>query len=141
MIFDLQSLLSDAQLITATAPSTNYYDKLAAKVFFGRGVPIPLMCQVTQTMLAAGAATLTVSVETDDNAAFSSVLTIFTTPAIPKATLVAGYQIPLLFGLHGINDVERYLRIQYTVATGPFTQGAISCGIPLGKNIQSTNWL
>jgi hypothetical protein len=78
---------------------------------------------------AAGAGTLTVSLEVDDNSGFSSATTVWTSGAIPKATLVAGYRLPIEYLPKGIN--ERYFRLYYTVATGPMTAGKITAGLML----------
>ena len=131
MIIDKQQLFSDEQAITATANSTNVIDLGAADM--DAGTPLHILAQVTEAFTAAGAATLTVTLETDDNDSFSSATTLLSTAAIGKATLVAGYQLPISFLPE---NVERYVRLVYTVATGPMTAGKITAGVtgPLQTN-------
>jgi len=143
MIFDDTLLLSKAQAITVTAPSTNVIDLLAAgkapkhaaalKRNLGIGNAIPFLIQVTEDFAAAGAATLTVELQTDDNEAFSSPATIWSSGAIALANLKAGQNLGLVNYLpKGVNDkglTERYFRLNYTVATGPMTAGKIQAGV------------
>jgi hypothetical protein len=129
MIIDKQNTLSDGQAITATAVSTNVLD-LGNTSRSDEGAPVTLLAQVEAAFTAAGAATLTVTLETDDNEAFSSATVLLSTGAIPKATLVRGYQIPISF-LPA--NCERYVRLNYTVATGPMTAGMMNAGIVLAR--------
>jgi hypothetical protein len=79
MIFDAQNLFSDAQAITASAVSTNVIDfgasgkpvgaAAAIRKDLGRGMKVNLRIQMVEAALAAGAATLTVDLQTDDNEA------------------------------------------------------------------------
>ena len=135
MIFDRQSLLSDAQAITVTAPSTNVIGlgpKASGLVRdIGKGKPIPLLVQVVEAFTAAGAATLTVTMEVDDSAAFGSPKTVWTSPAIPKATLVPGYVIIPEYIPRGTD--EEFVRLNYTVGTGPMTAGKIVAGVTMGN--------
>lgn len=137
MIFDAQNTFSDQQAITVTAPSTNTIDFSATgkpvgaaanlRRDMGRGKMVPLRAQVTEAFLAAGAGTLTVELQTDDNDAFSSAKTVWTSGAIGKATLVPGYVFALDYLPRGTD--ERYARLNFTVATGPFTAGKITAGV------------
>lgn len=135
MIFDKQTLLSDAQAVTVTAVSTNVIDlgpiKTGIVRDIGKGKQIPLLVQVVEAFTAAGAATLTVSLQTDDNEAFSSAKTVWTSPAIALADLVAGKVIIPEYIPRGTN--ERYMRLNYAVATGPMTAGKITAGVTLGN--------
>ena len=128
MIIDKQTTLSDGQAITTTADSTNVLDLAVANV--NTGEPVELLCQVEEAFTASGSATLTVSLLTDDNEAFSSATTLVTTAAIGKAALVQGYNIPISFLP---SNVERYVKLVYTVATGPMTAGKINAGIVLAR--------
>ena len=135
MILDTQnsftwnsSTLTDDQAITVTAASTNVID-LGADRDIGKGIPVPILVQATAAFTAVGAATLTVALQTDDNASFSSASTVWTSTAIPKATLVQGYEIPINYVPR---ENERYLRLYFTVATGPMTAGTIVAGITGG---------
>jgi hypothetical protein len=137
MIFDAQNLFSDAQAITASAASTNVIDfgqagkpiGAAANIRkdLGRGGKVDVRVQMVEAALAAGAATLTIDLQTDDNEAFASPKVAWTSGPIPKAQLVAGYVFPLEFFPRGTD--ERFARLYYTVATGPLTAGKITAGV------------
>lgn len=143
MIFDDTLLLSRAQAVTVTAPSTNVIDLLPAgkaarhaavlKRNLGIGPAIPFLIQVMEDFAAAGAATLTITLETDDNAAFSSPAVVWSSGAIAIAQLKAGQNLGLVNYLpKGVNDkglTEQFFRLNYTVATGPFTAGKIQAGV------------
>lgn len=135
MIFDNTNLLSDYQAITVTANSTNVIDlgpiKSGVVRDIGKGKPIPLLIQVTEAFLAAGAGTLTFALQVDNDEAFGSPTTIWTSAAIPKASLIAGFQVIPEWIPRGTN--ERYMRLVYTVATGPFTAGKIMAGVTMGN--------
>lgn len=131
MLLDAQLLFSDLQAVTVTANSTNLIDTLAARDI-AAGEELYIVCEVTTTATADGSATVTFSLETDDNSSFSSATQLYTTAAIGKATLVAGYRA-LAFKLP--RYTERYLRLVYTVATGPLTAGKFLAGITLTGTI------
>jgi hypothetical protein len=119
-LHDKELCFSDAQAITVTANSTNIV--ATGGTDLGRGSPHEIELVVDTAFTAAGAATLTVTVTTDNDVAFGSATTIYTGTAIAVATLVDGYvfRVPLPPG------VEAYLRITYTVATGPMTAGKLT---------------
>ena len=142
MIFDHQSAFSIEQAITATADSENSLDlaglvgtppHAAAALAYDIGnADNRITLMVDETFTAAGAATLTISLEIDDNSAFSSATTLWTSPAIGKATLVEGYIIPDLYILPR-KMTERYAQLVYTVGTGPFTAGKLTAGFAHGE--------
>lgn len=126
MIIDKLLQVSDAQAVTASAASTDVID-------FGQANPdvgmdgLSMMAITTRVAAAAaGAATVTFSVQ--DSADNSTWADVAVTAAIPKATLVAGYQhvIPMP------TKLRRYCRVYYTVATGPLTAGTFSAQIVTG---------
>jgi hypothetical protein len=122
MMYDKLLTFGTDQAVTATAASTDIVD-LGAVRDIGNGEPLELVILCTQTVTAAGAATVTFTFETDDNSGFSSAATLAATAAIGKASLTAGTEVlrvkvPLA--------VERYLRMNYTVATGPLTAGTFT---------------
>lgn len=136
MIFDSTNLFSDAQAITATAASTNVLDLGAVGTpvhgaapvprDFGKGHEKDLRIQVVETF--ATLTSLTVSVEGSVDAAFTSPVTLQTSPAIPAASLVAGYWFK------GLDDVDpgaiyRYMRVKYTVTGTNATAGKITAGL------------
>jgi hypothetical protein len=124
MFIDKQLAMSDAQVLTASAASTNYVDQGAAG---DARVPLRLLVNVSLALTSAGnAATLDVTLQTDDNASFSSATTIATIAQVAEASLVAGYKvcdIPVPSG------TERYLRVYYTVGTENFTAGTIDAAL------------
>ncbi len=127
-IFDQQLVFSDDQAVTSTAASTNVIDQ-GAPNDLGPGEELWVYGVVTTTATAAGAATVTFALQTDDNDAFSSATTLWTSAAIGKATLVDGYEFVKLRIPHG---TEQYLRLNYTVASGPLTAGTFLAGIVRG---------
>lgn len=144
MIFSAQQLFSDDQAITASADSTNVIDLGAPGTPYGaaaalnddvgKGAKIPLLVQVTTDMTAAGAATLTVNISTGSTTALGT--TIASSAVIPVADLVAGKQISIDVLPNDIT--ERYLGIEYVVATGPMTAGNITAGIVMGVQTNVT---
>jgi hypothetical protein len=134
MLFDREALLSDGQAVTVTANSTNAYDAGAARDLLA-GEALTLVVQVSTAFTAAGAATLTVALETDDNVSFSSATTLFTSPAIPVAALTAGARPVQIRVPRG---AERYLRLVYTVATGPMLTGAVIAGLVLAGTLEDS---
>lgn len=124
---DLNQILSDNQAVTVTAPSTSVWDFGVAGQF-GEGFHIGVMCQVVTTFTAAGAATLVVSAQGSlDNVTFFDLVN---SAVIAVADLIAGTQIlrislPLRQPNMAASVPYRYFRLNYTVATGPMTAGAI----------------
>ena len=119
MMYDKLNTFGTDQAVTTTAPSTDIVDLGAARDL-GNGEPLELVVLVTETVAAAGAATVTFTLETDDTAGFSSAFVLASSGAMAKAALTAGTEVlrvkvPL--------DAERFLRTNYTVATGPLTAG------------------
>lgn len=112
------------QVITATANSVHTIN--LADVGIGDDEILNLLLEVTEAFAAAGAATLQVDAETDDNAAFTSPVVLQSTGVIGKAALVAGYRIPLSIPTQGR---EEHLRLVFTVATGPMTAGKVVGGL------------
>jgi len=119
MILDKENEFSDAQAVTATAASTNVIDlTVAGDAIDGEAY---LVVAVQTTMLAsAGAASLIASLETSTDEAFTSPVVLFTSAAVAKSALVAGYvlarvRIPV--------GVLRYLRVKYTKVTNDFSAG------------------
>ena len=128
MIIDKNLELATAAALTVTAISTDVIDLGVTPVLknISGGRPLYAVFMVTTAMLAAGAATLELSVETDSVVGLGTSPTVHarTTP-IPKALLIAGYSRVLALPPEFL--YERYLGLRLTVATGPFTAGAYSC--------------
>jgi hypothetical protein len=127
-LLDKELEFSDAQAVTATAASTNVIDMTVAAPNIGRGQePIYAQVQVNTTADASGSATVTFTLE--DSADNSSYSAVYTTAAIGKATLVAGY---IVFTVALPATLRRYIRVNYTVATGPLTAGKFDAYLTTG---------
>lgn len=131
MILDAQQILSDGQALLATANSTSVID-FGALGLGDKGIGgsvMELIVSIGVVLDSAGdAATLVITVDTDNDEAFGSATNIFTSGTIAEATLVAGYKaihmrLPIL--------MERYLRITYTVAVEDFTSGNVDAFVLL----------
>ena len=118
---DHDLMLADEQAVTTAAAtaSTNIYDQ-AVVGDIGEGEVLELNIRVAETVTSGGSATVTFGLQTDDNTSFSSATLLWTSSAIAKATLVAGYQLPPVRIPRG---VERCLRGLITVATADLTAG------------------
>lgn len=128
MILDERTEFSDAQVVTASAIS-DVIDLYAGqnsptlRNLAGGNEPLWLVVSVAVSAAAAGAATVTFSLESDSTADLATSATVhFSTAAIGKATLVAGYTAVCIQLPSG--QYERYLGVRYTVATGPLTTGS-----------------
>lgn len=130
MYIDSQLMFSDEQAVTSTAISTNVVDlgpitdNTTRDV--GAGEPIYLVVEtaVTCTDLVSDA-TVTLTLESDDNVSLSSATTHFTSGSLAFATYATAgtrfVQVALPKG-----DYQRYLGVRYTVAVGPLTAGAFN---------------
>jgi hypothetical protein len=128
MIFDAQNLFSENQAITATAVSTNVIDLGIARK--GEGEPLAQTINVTEAFNLL--TDLTVQLQTDDNAAFASATVAATSPAVPLASLVKGYDFPQLTVLP--EKLERYVRLNYVKGgAGVPTTGKITAAIATGR--------
>lgn len=124
MILDKENVLSDDQAVTASAASSNY---MVLQSVAGKdsavGNPGDLLVQVTEAF--AGGTSIAASIQTDDDAAFGSAVTLNQSPAIATASLVAGYRFPIALPKEGL---KKYLRVYYTVV-GTMSAGKIFAGI------------
>ncbi|GGE55686.1 hypothetical protein GCM10007276_35950 [Agaricicola taiwanensis] len=142
MIFDKTTLFSDAQAVTASAASTHVVDLGATdrvlgasanlRRDIGRGTPVPLSVQVVEDF--AGLTSLTVAIQTSDDAAFGSgVTTHASSGAVPVAELKAGWTSTLHYmPPAGPEGMKRYLRLNYTVAGSNASSGKITAGVTFG---------
>jgi hypothetical protein len=134
MIFDSTNLFSSAQAITATAVSTNVIDLGATgRVLggsanlvrdIGLGQSIPLRIQVVEAFNTL--TSLTVTIQVDDNEAFSSATTVGA-----QTIALAGLTLGAVFnGLYFVppKTNERYVRLNYTVVGTAPTLGKITAG-------------
>lgn len=125
MLFDAKLLMSSAQAITASAASTDVIDRGDQKDV-GKAGDIPLLVQVVEAFNTL--TSLTIELQADDNSAFSSPRSLFTT-VVPLADLKLGYQVPVITLPQ---KTERYLRMNYTVTGTAPTTGKITAGIVAG---------
>lgn len=136
MILDALLQLSSAQAVTSTAVSTNTIDLSEARDL-GPGTQLNAVFAVDTTATAAGAATVTFQIISSANANLSSPNILAATDAIPIANLAAGRK-PIMVDLspqvlNALPIGQRYLGVQYTVATGPLTAGAFTAYLTLGE--------
>jgi hypothetical protein len=117
-ILDREMIMSNAQAVTTAAatPSTDIIDFGVA----GAGKDKKVIVSVNASVTSGVAATVTFAVQDSVDAAFTSPNSLFTTAAIGKATLVAGYQV-LEFTLPA--TVKRFVRVLITPAVGDLTAG------------------
>ncbi|HCA6585614.1 TPA: hypothetical protein MXV30_004491 [Pseudomonas aeruginosa] len=142
MYVDKQAEFSDSQAVTATAISTNVYDlyprgnavntNVTRDIGVGEDIYLVVQCDTTAT--AAGAATVTVSLESSSTADLATSPTVhFVSATLALANLVGG--TTLLAIKLPAGQYNRYVGVRYTVATGPLTAGAFSAF--LAKDIQA----
>lgn len=129
MLLDALLQLSSAQAVTATAVSTNTIDLSQARDL-GPGENLHAVISVDTSAAAAGAATVTFQIVSSASAALTSPTVLAQTDAIAKTDLTAGRK-PIVIDLSPAVLLaqpigQRYLGIQYTVATGPLTAGAFT---------------
>ena len=133
MYVDAQNLFCSAQAVTASAASTNLIDFSIARDM-GNGEDIYLVVNITVAMTDSGSdSTVAVTLETDDNASFSSAATAMTIGTF-AATSAAGTQ--LFAKLQPGKIDEQYLRAYFTVAGGNLTTGSFDAF--LTTDIQNT---
>jgi hypothetical protein len=140
MILDLQTMFSGVvsaagvktgDAVTATAISANVLDLrqsnsllLADEGLNPDETWLIVQSDASAAWTAAGAATLTITLESDSTANLATTPVVhWSSAAIGKAAILASTvlaRIPLPSA-----DYQRYLGLRYTVATGPFTAGAI----------------
>lgn len=127
MIRDAEATFEWEAAITVTAVSTDKIDLSVANRDIGvNGGNLWIVGVVKTAFTAAGAGTLACDLVDDDNAALSSPTTLTSLMAATgKATLIAGYTM-FKTRLPVGKITQRYLGLQWTVATGPMTAGAVS---------------
>lgn len=145
MYVDTQLELSNSQAVTSTAISENVVDILttgAAAATLGTytvgntlldlGQSNKDLYLVVQTAVActdtSSDATLTITLESDDNAGLSSPTVHYSSGALAFATYAtAGTRVLTIRLPHG--QYQRYVGLRYTVASGPLTAGAFDAFI------------
>lgn len=123
MIEDRSLYMSLDQALTATAASTDYIPLTTAKNL-GIGETLYWVVQVSSLLDAAGAVTLDMVLQGDpSSAAFGAAVTLITIPQKLKAAL--GLGATFIYPLPIFAADQKFLRTNYTIATGPFTTGTI----------------
>ena len=123
MLFDAQNKYSDAQAVTADAASTNIIDHGAVRNL-GVGENLYVVVSVDVAMTDASSnSTCTVTLETDDNASFSSATTAQT---IGTFAALAAIGTRLVARLQPDKVNERYTRLKYTMANGDLSTGSFT---------------
>lgn len=160
MYLDAQSILSNAQAVTATAVSTGTYDtaglgvgqpvtnRFGTATNFGQdlggGGPAAsapqLVVAVSKAFTAAGSATLRVqlqaAVDTNNTGTPGTWDTIDQTDDIPVANLVVNAAQPLVsFTIpdrYQGQNFPRFYRLNYVVSSGPMTAGNVNAALLTG---------
>ncbi|EHW5098778.1 hypothetical protein K2806_001601 [Escherichia coli] len=129
MITDKLLMFSEAQAVTDTAASTDVIDLGPIdgnRRDIGVGYPLEFWALVNEAATASGEATVNIQLQTsEDN---SSWTTIYDSGALAKTSLTAGERVVSAKVPAG---VQRYLRVNYSVAAGPLTAGEFTAGISL----------
>jgi len=134
--------------LTATRVSTNVIDLLTGRDL-GAGAVLGLHVDVLTAFTAGGAATLQIDFEVGATAGGTYYPLIYS-PIIPVAQLIVGapifrVDVPLNQVLNATAGVPstpgRFIRLNYTVVTGPFTAGALFSYLnPIIDRIQYYNY-
>lgn len=124
---------SVAQVVTATANSQNVIDLTPVKSTaigrdLGPGQQVFLVISVPQAAAAAGAATVNFELWTDTQVSMATQTKIYDSGAIAKTALTVG-SVPVVIALP--SRTLDYLRLTYTVGTGPLTTGAFDAYVTL----------
>ena len=91
----------------------------------GVGYPLEFWALVNNSRRGGGDATVNIQLQTSENN--SSWTTIYDSGALAKTALTAGKTSCFA----KVPAVQRYLRVNYSVATGPLTAGEFTAGISL----------
>lgn len=139
MYVDKQAEFSDAQAVTSTAISSNVIDLFSmgvgggtqavspnTRLDIGLGGELWLWVATQATITDSGSdATLVVTLETADNAALSTnAEVVFATGTLAFASFATAGTVLVKVRLPSF-AYRRYLGVRYTVASGPFTGGAL----------------
>lgn len=121
MISDKNLYLSDGQALTVTAVSTSHFDA-KSDIDLGPGEPLWL---VIESLVAPGGTSPTIlpSIETDDNAAFTSASVIY---AHPAAIAGASFPVGTRLVIPWPRENEQHNRVRFTLGgtTPTFTVNA-----------------
>lgn len=126
MIIDKFLQVSNEQTVTTTAASTDLIDFGQTRPNSGIGHMLSMVVTVDEGVTAAGAATVTFAVQ--DSANGTDFADVAVTAAIGKADLGLGKQVVIPMPVKH----RRYVRVNYTVGTGPLTAGKFSAQVVAG---------
>lgn len=145
MIMDATLQFSNAQAITADAASTNTIDLGATGTVYGgasaivrdigKGKDVPLIVTVTEAF--NNLTSMNISVQVDDNSAFSSAKTVYRSPEYTLAQLAVGAEFLLPDALP-VGTNERYVRLYYDITGTAPTTGKVTAGV-VGARQNNTN--
>lgn len=135
MILDERTEFCDADTLTTTTGTNNEGDIIDLSVArdIGNGQPVYVVFQVDTAVTSAGAATVAFQIVSDGTSTIATdgTQTIhYTSRAVPKAELVAGFTMVVPLPLED-PDYERYLGVQAVVGTAALTAGAINAFLTL----------
>lgn len=145
MMLDKQNLLSDKQVLTVTANSTNVLDTGTGATVpggylasygtalhdLGRGNKVEVFVQVDGTFVGSGGTSVQVALVTSASSTLSSPTTLYTSAAIGVANLPAGYRFRI-GGPIPPGTLQQYIGLTYTLS-GTFTPTvAIPCTVTAG---------
>ena len=117
-----------------TAGSTNVVDLNDVRNI-AAGQPVYVESLVRTAMTDAGSdSTMTLTVETDDNAAFNSPTSLQTIGTF-TATSAAGTKLSVALAI--TDSYQRYIRVKYTVANGNLTTGKFSTYLTLMPSVNT----
>lgn len=131
MIIDKLLQISDDQAVTATAASTDVIDFGQATPNTGMTDRLHMVITVGEKATAAGAATVTFTIQ--DSANNSAFTDVAASAAVGLSGLVAGAQIVIPMPLQH----RRYVRLNYTIGTGPLTAGKFSAQVVAGLQLNT----
>lgn len=135
MILNMNETFSENQAVTATAISTNVIqfptngtvvgEAAAVARNLGAGNELPILVQVTEAF--ATATSVTFSLESSAAAGLTSATVHWTSGAVPIATLIAGYKLPIRIVPDG--TMLEYLGMRYTIGGSNATAGKVTAAI------------
>ena len=132
MILDQRTLLSDQQVITATANSTNVIDQLPLGTTYDGVIlkrrtnvmHVPLLIQATESF--NNLTSLAIVLQTSVDEAFTAPIEVMRS-IVPLASLKVGYISQMEMLPRG--PMERFFRLRYEVVGAAPTTGKITAGI------------
>lgn len=132
---DAGTYLSDKSIDLGAAVTDTLGNTIPSDI--GRGVPIEVFCQMTESLSTGSSPTLQAQLVMADNEALDSNLVVLCeTIAIAAAVLVAGYQFRL-GGMVPPGISKRFLGMRYILATATTTTGKITAGLAKDRQLTS----